>query len=313
MLRTYPEGVAPPASFSIPPPPPGLPADRLAATRTEVARIERQSLGAGVSERAAALGAPAIDASLGGGLALGALHDIAAADVGAGLGLVAALAARLVAATQARAAGATVLWCLPLAGLYETGNLHAPGFAGIGLDPSRFLVARGRRDVDILWAMEEGLRVPALAAVIGDVRKLDLVHSQRLALAARRSGVAALIVRPGLGAAMAEPSAAAMAEPSAAATRWWVRTAPAAAVERPAPRGIAWNLDLVRARGGGSGCWRVAWQGERFAVLDRRDRQSEASEVDHGPDRFGLAPVLRHRPPAPRGEADARGFARRAG
>ncbi|MBM3509957.1 MAG: hypothetical protein FJX61_07440, partial [Alphaproteobacteria bacterium] len=88
MLRTYPEGVAPPASFSIPPPPPGLPADRLAATRTEVARIERQSLGAGVSERAAALGAPAIDASLGGGLALGALHDIAAADVGAGLGLV---------------------------------------------------------------------------------------------------------------------------------------------------------------------------------------------------------------------------------
>jgi protein ImuA len=272
-----------------------------------VARIERQSLGAGVVERAAALGVSTIDTSLGGGLALGALHDIAAADVGAGLGLAAALAARIVAEAQARAAGTTVLWCLPLAGLYETGNLHAPGFAGIGLDPSRFLVARGRRDVDILWAMEEGLRVPALAAVIGDVRTLDLVHSQRLALAARRSGVAALIVRPGLGGAMA-----AMAEPSAAATRWRVRTAPAAAVDRPGPRGLAWDLELVRARGGGGGRWRVAWQDDRFAVLDRRDQQPSAHEVSHDPDRFGLAPVLRHRPPTPCGRGEA-GPIRRAG
>ena len=82
-----------------------------------------------------------------------------------------------------------MLWCLPRA------DLHGPGLAACGLDPGRLVLVRAARDAEILWAMEEGLRTPDIAAVVGEVSVLPPMTSRRLQLAAEGSGIAAFLLR----------------------------------------------------------------------------------------------------------------------
>src|SRR5947209_647034 len=126
--------------------------EQLAQLRGAIARLER---GCGPASPPPPLpfGLAPIDAALpGGGLPLGALHEVAGggADIEHG-----AAAARFAAGILARIAG-PVLWVL------ERRDLFAPGLAGAGLHPDRVLYAEaGRRDV--LLVMEEGLRHRGLA------------------------------------------------------------------------------------------------------------------------------------------------------
>ena len=72
-----------------------------------------------------------------------------------------------------------------------------------------------RRDEDLFWAMEEGLRTPGIAAVVGETRAADPTAGRRLSLAAEKNGVPALLLRP----QPAPPQ-------SVCATRWRVASAP---------------------------------------------------------------------------------------
>ena len=84
--------------------------------------------------------------------------------------------------------------------------------------------------------MEEALRSPALAGVVGEVDRLDLTAGRRLQLAAAAGGgVGFLLLR-------ADRPAAAV---SAAALRWRVRAGP----DR------SWHVELLRRRGGRPGAW----------------------------------------------------------
>ena len=58
-----------------------------------------------------------------------------------------------------------MLWCSPPGSLWAR-----PGRSG--LDPARLVLVRAPRDAEILWAMEEGLRAPGIAAVVGEVGTL---------------------------------------------------------------------------------------------------------------------------------------------
>jgi len=171
------------------------------------------------------LGLPALDAALPeGGLALGRLHEVMAQQGEAGTGFAAALLARI-AGRDGR-----VLWCGPAP--------YGPGLAEFGLDPRRVIVARTGPDTETLWAMEEGLRCPALAAVLGAVDQLDLTAGRRLQLAAERQGVTAIALRRERAAARtALPQRIA---PSAATTRWRVRPLPGPAVA------ARWSVELLR-------------------------------------------------------------------
>jgi len=132
----------------------------LSALREQVRRLER-GVGAG---RTLPFGVAALDAALpGGGLALGALHEVMGAGPDEEDGAVAAAFAAGILARLARTEGTPILWCL------GADDLYAPALAAYGLAPERLLLARCRSDEDILWAMEEGLRSAVLAAVIGEV------------------------------------------------------------------------------------------------------------------------------------------------
>ena len=100
----------------------------------------------------------------------------------------------------------------------------APGSTGSGLHSARLLVLRVSRAADVLWAMEEALRCPALACVVaelsGEGAEADLTATRRLSLAAR-DGVSGRIPASVCWSAIAPPPM-----PSAAATRWQIAAAP---------------------------------------------------------------------------------------
>jgi protein ImuA len=116
--------------------------------------------------------------------------------------------------------------------------------------------------------IEEALRCRGLAAVLGEVSGLSLAASRRLQLAARKSGVTALLLRHHAEAPL-----------TAAVTRW--RAIAAGSDVQLTPR---WQIDLVRCRGllhgeeGYVGRWHVAWEAGRLAVVpDLRDRPAVAA------------------------------------
>ncbi len=251
--------------------------DRKAALAALRRRMDVLGRGGGRAAAAGAicrLGDPALDGGLPwGGLPRGALHEVAGRRDGAAAGFAAALLARFAGAgadgrDDGRAgadgsAGGMVLWCQPAAEAFEAGMVYGPGTAAFGLAARRLVVLRARRPVELLWAMEEGLRCPGVAAVLGEVAEIDLSASRRLQLAAEAGGAAGLLVRP-------RPDDLA---PSVALTRWRVRPAPS----RPDPAdmgvgvGIArWAVELWRCRGGAPRGWDLEWdeQAFRFAVAD---------------------------------------------
>jgi protein ImuA len=214
-------------------------------------------------------GVAGLDAALGGGLARGALHEIAAtresdipAATGFGLAL-AFMAGNETGSEQAeRTAKRAVVWIAEDMALHESGLPYGPGLNAHGLPPERLItvaVAHGR---DVLWAMEEALRSSAVGVVIGEVRRarLDLVASRRLTLAASGHGALGLILR-----AAPDPEA------SAAATRWIVGAAPSAPTQGiafygPGPPRV--HAQLIRNRRGHLGSWTLEWNAdhERFTT-----------------------------------------------
>lgn len=210
--------------------------------RQRIRRLERADALAEPGARkplplALPLGFPEIDAALPeGGLPRGELHDIAAAPGSEGTS-----AAGFAAMLLARLAGkdGVVVWCR------RGRDLYGPGLAGLGLDPARVVVVRAGRTAELLWAMEESLRGGAPAAVLCEIAgDIAPVAARRLQLAAGRSGVTALLLRPG-GTLLSLP----------ATTRWRVLAAASAPDGHP-----RWRVELLRCRGGTDGprSWLVA-------------------------------------------------------
>lgn len=241
-------------------------------------------LGPGLAEeeRRVELSAP-IDVALGGGLACGALHELAPAapfQLGATSGFAAAVAAR------ASIGCGEVLWIATEFARREGGGPYGPGLDLFGLSPARLLVLNVSRPADVLWAMEEGLRCRALACVIaeltGEGMEADLTATRRLSLAARE-GVSARISGLGL---LIRHRATPM--PSAVATRWHIAAAPSLPdrlAERSGGLGrTRFDLSLRKNRRGPSGRWLVEWDhherafqpaisvGVAAPALDRSDR-----------------------------------------
>lgn len=209
-----------------------------------------------------ALGPENMDAALSGGLTLGALHEVfavSAGDVGAATGFALALATKA-------ARSKPLLWARQDMLDVETGQVYAPGLAEMGVTPGAVVLVRGRDAEDVLKAGEDAVRCAGLGAVIvqpwGDPARLNLTTSRRLVLAAAASGVTAVMLR-----------IAAAPRPSAAETRWHVAAAPSRLLESDAPDLPAFNVTLLRQRGGNAGgTWCLEWRRDVHAFDERGDR-----------------------------------------
>jgi protein ImuA len=186
-------------------------------------------------------GIAGIDACLNGGLVLGALHEVAAADfraVPGAWGFLLALVAR------ARREG-VVVWPL-VSGAF--GIPYARGLKSFGLDPRDFLMVRCRRERDAAWAMEEALRIGVGAVVGARPRDMDLTASRRLQLAAQHSGTPIFLLR-----------AHDDRQPSAAVSRWRIAAVPGARDRFGLFGEPRWRVALEYAKGGRPGEWVVEW------------------------------------------------------
>ena len=174
-----------------------------------------------------------------GGLALGALHEVA----GGGADEVAAASATLFAAGILARLERPVLWCSAL------GDLFPPGLACAGLGADRVLHVAAGHERAVLPVMEEALRHPGLSAVVGELARLPMVASRRLVLAAEKSGVMALALRRRREGTAAETGL------SAASTRWRITPLPSAPLATPGIGRARWQVSLLRCRGGEPADW----------------------------------------------------------
>src|SRR5580693_9223629 len=119
--------------------------ESLAVLRRRLEALERGGRPAGA---VLPFGNAAIDTALPqGGLALGALHELAGVGADEEDG---AVAAAFLAGILTRLAPARpVLWCL------AANDLYGPGLAACGLGPERLILARAQGERAVLWAMEE--------------------------------------------------------------------------------------------------------------------------------------------------------------
>src|SRR6266404_3883111 len=168
-----------------------LPIALVAALRERIQCLEGRA-----KHRRAVLpfGIKAIDERLPeGGLALGALHEVAGGDNGAIDGAAAALfAAGIAARTRGR-----VLWCV------TRQDLFAPALAAAGLEPDRVIYVEAGDEKSVLACFEEGLRHGGshgglhcgLGAVVAEVARLSMTASRRLQLAAEGSGAIGIAIR----------------------------------------------------------------------------------------------------------------------
>src|SRR6266852_1321134 len=213
--------------------------DRL---RQKLSSVERATGLTGECGAPLDLGIAAIDAALGGGLACGALHEIAAVRE-----TEAPAATRFALAVTARSAkksrqfldqqaffhhgrnesgphrgklssgGRAVLWIAEDLSLCENGAPYGPGLDEAGIAPEQLITVAAARARHVLWAMEEALRCRAVGLVIGEsrARGIDQVATRRLSLAAAAGNALGLLLRTA-------PDDA----PAAFATRWIIGAAP---------------------------------------------------------------------------------------
>lgn len=212
------------------------PEPAIKSLRAQIEKIEGRTLRA---KSVLPFGIAEVDARLpGGGLARGALHEIA----GGGFGAVDGAAAALFAGGIAARTTGKILWCI------TRPDLFAPALAQAGLPPDRVIYVEAGDDKAILACMEEGLRHGGLGAVVGEVARLSMTASRRLQLSAEGTGTIGIALRRW----RRQTEAADFGQPTAAMTRWRISVLPSAALPVPGVGRHRWLVELIRARAGES-------------------------------------------------------------
>jgi protein ImuA len=226
-------------------------------------RIQRLEGGAVRNHAVLPFGIKAIDQHLPeGGLALGALHEVA----GGGHSAIDGAAAALFTAGIAARTRGQVLWCV------TRQDLFAPAIAQAGLLPDRVIYVDAGDEPSVLACFEEGLRHGGLGAVVAEVARLSMTASRRLQLAAEGSGAIGIAIRRW----RRQAQAADFGLPTAAVTRWRISARPSTPLPVPGIGRPRWRLELIRCRAGGSADFEVE-------ACDAKGRLALPSNLVDGP------------------------------
>lgn len=246
-------------------------------------RIARLNANGGFESRRAdgwlASGHAPFDDAIGGGLATGRCHEFFASDA-----LDATSAAAFAALIALRTPGkAPLIWLRTTDAGKRTGHIYAPGIAELGGDPDQLLLVETADPKMLLACANDAIRCAGSAAVIveswGKLPLLDLTAGRRLALGARNAGTTLLMLRLN-----ASPT------PSVAETRWNVAAAPSQALEANAPGAPAFDLELLRWRGGSAPArWRLDWNHDEKAFGPNADEAALSRNLLPLPARRAMA------------------------
>jgi len=192
------------------------------------------------AHRSLPFGVDALDRRLaGGGLRAGAVHEAAPASSSLVDDAAATIFLAGIAAREAGATGAPVLWASC------RNDLYAPGIEQAGLSAAQVIYVEPRDEKTLLAIIEDAVRDGTPCAVIAEARKISMVASRRLQLVAAEADLPVLILRQ-----RRSRDHDPLAEPSTAWTRWRIGSAPS---ERLGVAGVGrprWMVELARQRGG---------------------------------------------------------------
>jgi protein ImuA len=232
----------------------------------------------GAQEGSLRLGVPVLDDALQGGLACGALHELAPASE---LQLGAAFGFGLAIAALAAAGGRQVLCIATDYAALEAGTPYGLGLDGFGLSMEGLMILRVAHPRDALWGFEEALKCPALAAVLAELPEAgtaaDLTATRRLSLAAQAGGGLGLLLRHRLSLL-----------PSAAMTRWQVAPALSTPDRFGGLGGTSFDLTLQRNRRGRCGRWITGWNHDERTFVPQALSLGVAETARDRPDRAQL-------------------------
>jgi protein ImuA len=226
----------------------------LAQLRAEVSALEGhpERLDSGHSSDSLwCFGSSVLDQNLSGGLSLAAVHELAP-DEPAHWASAVAVAVRLLLRLPPTRDQRPLLWVQNRRTVAERGRLSAASLAAAGLALERLIFLEVSKPAEALWALEEGLQTPSLAAVVAAGVEIGFTASRRLSLACSASAVPLLHL----------PERASAT--TAAATRWQVSPRPSAPdllVSQAVGRS-RWHLRLVRARQEGAMRWPASYDVE---------------------------------------------------
>jgi len=139
-------------------------------------------------------------------------------------------------------------------------TLFPPALKVFGIAPDRIIFVDLTRPKDVLWAIEEGLKCTALAAVVGELSELSFTESRRLQLAVEESRVTGFIHR-------CQPRSE---NTVACITRWKIEPLLSVAEDNMPGVGLPrWHVQLLKVRNGQPGSWQVEWSGSGFRPVMR--------------------------------------------
>jgi len=121
--------------------------------------------------------------------------------------------------------------------------------ASFGITPDKVVFINLQKEKDIMWVMEEALKLDGLAAVVAETRELSFTVSRRLQLAVEQSKVTGFILRH-------NPR---NINTTACVTRWKITSLAAGGLADDMP-GVGfprWNIELLKVRNGKPGAWHI--------------------------------------------------------
>jgi len=181
---------------------------------------------------------------------LGAVHEFACGgmeDIAATGGFIAGILSTLMKN------GGVAVW------IGRSPAVFPPALQAFGVEADKLIVIDLPKEKDRLWAMEEALKCPGLAAVIAELKELDFTSSRRLQLAVEQSRVTGFVIRHSLHTVT-----------TACVTRWKICASGSALPGNLPGVGFpSWNVSLLKVRNGRPGVWQIEWQVNRFVVAGR--------------------------------------------
>jgi protein ImuA len=138
-------------------------------------------------------------------------------------------------------------------------KLFPPALTAFDVEPHRVIFIDLQREKDVLWAMEEALKCPGLAAVVAEVREISFAQSRRLQLAVESSKVTGFLLRN-------DPRKAGT---TTCAARWQISPLPSELEgELPGVGFPRWQVELLRVRNGSPGNWKLEWVDGNFVPIE---------------------------------------------
>lgn len=140
-------------------------------------------------------------------------------------------------------------------------KLFPPSLMAFDVAPDRVIFIDVQKEKDVLWAMEEALKCEGLAAVIAEVREINIVQSRRLQLAVESSRVTGFLLRH-------DPRKLGI---TTCVARWQVTPLPSVLEDGLPGVGFPrWQVELLRVRNGNPGSWKLAWIDGHFTSVEEK-------------------------------------------